>query len=137
LAGKILAVVRKELELRHEALAANSEELPQMAVPQQKVDAVLTEMKDLSARQASLAAAKQEATKRLRELNLEGRRLLAFVDAGIREHYGTRSEKLVEFGQQPFRSQPRLKLVGEDGLPVVKRTKPADAPAEPPAPGAA
>jgi hypothetical protein len=55
------------------------------------------------------------------------------VDAGIREHYGTRSEKLVEFGQQPFRSQPRIKLIGLDGQPVVKRKKSAAEPTEPPA----
>jgi hypothetical protein len=124
-------VVQKELELRRKALETNLAELPQMEVPLRKVDAVLTEMKGLSAQQASLTASKQGVTKRLRELNLEGQRLLTFVDSGIREHYGTRSERLVEFGQQPFRSQPRLKLVGEDGKPVVKRKKPAAEPTEP------
>ena len=133
LAGRIPAVVQKELELRRKALEANMAELPQMQVPLQKIDVVLAGLKDLSARQASLTADKQEVTKRLQEVNREGQRLLTFVDSGIREHYGTRSEKLVEFGQQPFRSQPRLKLVGLDGKPVVKRKKSADAPAEPPA----
>jgi hypothetical protein len=133
MAGKIPAVVQRELELRRKALTANRAELPQMEVPLQRVDTVLTEMKDLAAQQASLAAAKQEITKRLRELNLEGQRLLTFVDAGIRAHYGTRSEKLVEFGQQPYRSQPRLKLIGEDGKPVAKPRKSPAAPPEPPA----
>ena len=134
MAGKIPAVVRKELELRRKALEANIAELPQLEVPLRKIDAVLTEMNGLSAQQASLTASKQGVTKRLREINLEGQRLLTFVDAGVREHYGTRSERLVEFGQQPFRSQPRLKLVGEDGKPVVKRKKSAAEPAEPAAP---
>ena len=131
MAGRIPAVVQKELELRRKALEVNLAELPQLEVPLRKIDVVLTEMKGLSAQQASLTASKQEVTKRLQELNRKGQRLLTFVDAGVREHYGTRSEKLVEFGQQPFRSQPRLKLVGEDGKPLVKRKKPADAPAEP------
>lgn len=134
MAGKIPAVVRKELELRRKALEANIAELPQLEVPLRKIDAVLTEMNGLSAQQASLTASKQGVTKRLREINLEGQRLLTFVDAGVREHYGTRSERLVEFGQQPFRSQPRLQLVGEDGKPVVKRKKSAAEPAEPAAP---
>jgi hypothetical protein len=86
-------------------------------------------MKGLTARQASLTAEKQEVTKRLVEINNEGQRLLTFVDAGIRAHYGPRSEKLVEFGQQPFRSQPRIKLVEVvDGKPV----KPGATPPEPP-----
>jgi hypothetical protein len=131
-------VVREELELRRKALETNLAELPQMEVPLQQIQLVLTGMKDLSARQASLTADKQGVTKRLGELNSEGQRLLTFVDAGIRAHYGTRSEKLVEFGQQPFRSQPRIKLIGVDGQPVVKRKKsaaePAAAPPEPPAP---
>jgi len=82
---------------------------------------VLTELKDLTAQQASLTAAKQEVSKRLGALNDAGQKLLTFMDVGVRQHYGTRSEKLVEFGQQPFRSQPRLRLVGEDGKPLVKR----------------
>lgn len=55
--------------------------------------------------------------------------LNTFLNAGIREHYGNRSEKLVEFGLQPFRSQPRIRLVGPDGKPV----KPGSIPPEPPA----
>ena len=61
------------------------------------LDTVLTEMQDLTAQQASLTAAKQEVTKRLTVLNNEAQTLLTFVDAGIRSHYGTRAEKLVEF----------------------------------------
>ena len=127
---KTLAIVQKKLELRHAALTANSAVLPQMEVPRQKVEAMLTEMKDLTAQQASLTAAKQDVSKRLEALNNEGMRLSTFVDVGIRQYYGTRSEKLVEFGQQPFRSQPRVRLVGPDGKPV----KPGAIPAEPPAP---
>jgi len=127
----------KKLELRKKALEANRTELPQMEVPLQKVDAVLTEMKDLSAQQASLTATKQGVSKRLAELKDEGQKLLTFVDVGIREHYGTRSERLVEFGQQPFRSLPRLKLVGLDGKPLKPgsvRVEPAATPAPVPPP---
>jgi hypothetical protein len=123
------AVVQEKLELRRAALAANSAELPHMDVPRQKVEAVLAQMKDLTAQQASLTAAKQDITKRLAALNTDGLRLMTFVDAGVRQQYGTRAEKLVEFGQQPFRSQPRIRLVGPDGKPV----KPGTIPAEPPA----
>ena len=134
MAGQILAVVQKKLELRTKALAANSAELSHLEVPRQQAVAVLTELKDLTAQQASLTAAKQEVSKRLGALNDEGQRLLTFMDVGVRQHYGTRSEKLVEFGQQPFRSQPRIRRVSEDGKPLVKqrRTQP-EPPAPPPA----
>jgi hypothetical protein len=121
----------KKLELRNKALTANSVELSHLEVPRQLVVSVMTEMKDLTAQQASLTAAKQEISKRLGTLNEEGKKLLTFVDVGVRQHYGNRSEKLVEFGQKPFRSQPRIRLVGEDGKPLAKRPP---APPELPAP---
>ena len=130
--GKATALVQQELELRLKALEANIAELPQMEVTKQKVAVTLTDLKDLSAKQASLTATKQEVTKRLVERTSDAQKLLTFVDAGIREHYGTRSEKLVEFGRQPFRSQPRLKLVGPDGKPVKPGTPPVEPPAPPP-----
>ena len=128
--GSPTALTVKKLELRLKALEANQEELPQMEVTRQKIAAVSTEMKDLTVKQASLTAAKQKVSKRLAELNGEARILLTFVDSGIRSHYGTRSEKLVEFGRQPFRSKPRIKLVEV----VVPPEKPDAAPAEPLAP---
>ncbi|HYU35530.1 MAG TPA: hypothetical protein VEW48_25530 [Thermoanaerobaculia bacterium] len=124
------AVVQKKLELRRQALKANEGELSHMAPLLERVDATLTELTGLSTQQASLTASKQDSTKRLEEVSRVAARLLTFIDAGIRQHYGTRSEKLVEFGQQPFRSQPRIRVVGVDGKPL----KPAPAPAEPPLP---
>jgi len=122
----------KKLELRKKSLEANKAELPQFEIPLQKVDATLTEMKNLAAQQASLTASKQDTSKRLVELNREGRALLTFVDAGIRQHYGTRSEKLVEFGQKPFRSQPRVKLIEADDKPVTPDAVSVEPPARTP-----
>lgn len=130
MARKASALIQKKLELRRAALVANSTDLPHMDVPRQKVDAVLAQMNDLSAQQASLTAAKQDVSKRLEELNTEGKRLMTLVDAAARQQYGNRSEKLVEFDQKPFRPQPRVRLVGPDGKPV----KPNPTPAVPPAP---
>ena len=135
MAGKIPAVVQKELELRSQALAANIAEIPHLEVPRQMVNATLAEMKSLTAQQASLTAAKQGVTKRLAALSVEAQKLLTFVDVGVRQHYGNRSEKLVEFGQQPFRSQPRIKLVEVSAKPEAPRPVPAE-PAEPPVPTA-
>jgi hypothetical protein len=80
------------------------------ADPLVQIDGVLTDVKDLTAQQASLSADKQEISKRLAERMREGERLMAFVDTCVRQRYGNRSEKLVEFGLQPFRPQPRVRL---------------------------
>jgi hypothetical protein len=49
-------------------------------------------------------------------------KLVSFLRHGVKEPYGSRSEKLVDFGLTPFRSQPR-------------RVETPSAPPAPPAPG--
>ena len=127
--GQTSAVIEKKLELRSKALAANSNELSHLEVPAGKLNGLLGQVRDLTAQQASLTASKQEVSKRLVAVLREAQFLNTFLDAGIREHYGNRAEKLVEFGLRPFRSQPRIRLVGPDGKPV----KPGSLPPEPPA----
>lgn len=131
MAAQTYAEIRKRLELRSKALAANSSELSHMEVPRGKLDALLEQVKDLTAQQASLAASKQEVSKRLAELLREGLFLLSFLDAGVKHHYGNRSEKLVEFGLQPFRSQPRIRVVDEDGKPVKRGSRKPELPETP------
>ena len=46
-----------------------------------------------------------EAQGRSVKLLEEGLKLATFLRVGVRQHYGNRSEKLVEFGFQPFRSR--------------------------------
>jgi hypothetical protein len=115
------ATTQKKMELRGKALAANSGDLPQLELSRVHLDSMTTEMKDLTAQQASLTASKQETSKRLADLAREARKMLTFVDTGVKQHYGNKSEKLVEFGVQPFRSAPRVRLVGPDGKPVKKK----------------
>jgi len=131
MATETYADIQQRLDLRSKALAANIAELPQLEVTRGALDALLGEVNSLRAQQASLAAEKQEVSKRLAARLNEGQKLMTFVDAGIRQHYGNRAEKLVEFGLQPFRSQPRIRLIGLDGQPLKRggTTTP-----EPPAP---
>ena len=131
MADKTYPVIVKNLELRKKAVTANREELPHLEEPLAKIDGVLSDVKDLTAQQASLSATKQDISKRLAERMREGERLMAFVDTCVRQRYGNRSEKLVEFGLQPFRPQPRIRLVGLDGEPVKRRSKKTEPPAPP------
>ena len=129
--GKTYPVIQKKLELKSKALEANREELPHLETHRGKIDGVLDDVKDLTVQQASLTAAKQEVSKRLAERMREGEALMAFVDAGVRHHYGNRSEKLAEFDLQPFRPQPRIRLVGPDGKTVKRSSVKVEPPASP------
>ena len=118
------------MELRNKALAANSGDLPQLELPRARLDAMTTEMKDLTAQQASQAAGKQDTSKRIAALVRESRKMLTVVDIVVKQHYGNQSEKLVEFGVKPFRSAPRVRLVGPDGQPVKKKPLQPETPAQ-------
>lgn len=132
MAGQTYAEIQKRLELWSKALAANSEEIAHLEGPRKQLEALLEQVKALTARQASLTASKQEVSKQLAELHRQGRFLDTFLAAGLRQHYGNRTEKLVEFGLQPFRSQPRIREVDADGNIVKKpRSKKPKAPASP------
>jgi hypothetical protein len=121
------SVVQHKLELRCKALAANIEEIPQLALPLSTLDELLALLKELTAEQARLTAARQEVSKRIAEIIDKAQRLLTYVDLAVKEHYGNRSEKIVEYGLQPFRSKPRIRRVGPDGKPLKGKGKAADA----------
>lgn len=103
-------------------MEANAQDFPHLEAQRQELEAILTEVREVSAQQTALTAAKQERTKRLQTLLVEGRKLATFLRSGIRQRYGNRSEKLVEFDLKPFRGRPR---------PAAEPAKP---PAPPPAP---
>ena len=59
--------------------------------------------KDLSAQHAALTTSKQEVGKKMQKLFRQVETLVAFIRAGLRQHYGKDSEQLIQFGLQPFR----------------------------------
>ena len=115
--ARTYAETQKKMELCNKAVAANAAELPHLEPKRLRLDDVLTEAKSLTAEQASLAARKQEVSKRLAELMEEGHTLVQFLDTGVKQHYGKRAEKLVEFGLQPFRRRSRPTQIGANGKP--------------------
>jgi hypothetical protein len=73
----------------------------------------MTERADtLVARRNALEAEKQAVTRELQTLLDQGRTVATFLRAAMRQHYGTRSEKLVEFGLRPFRRRSRKAAAG-------------------------
>jgi hypothetical protein len=104
------------------SVAANAVDLPHLESSRQKLETMLTEVKDLTLRQAALTAGRQEVSKRLEELVNGGRKLATFIRTGVREHYGTESEKLAEFRLQPFRGRKVKELKAP--VPTAVHPKP-------------
>ena len=100
-------------------LEANKQDLPHLETHRALLAGMVAQVREISAQHTAMAASKQEATKRLQALLVEGRKLATFLRTGVRQQYGNRSEKLVEFDLQPLRVRTR---------PAAEGAKPTPAP---------
>jgi hypothetical protein len=107
------------------SLETNSQDLPHLEAHRLLLAGMVTQVRQISAQQAALAASKQDATQRLQALLVEGRKLATFLRAGIRQQYGNRSEKLVEFDLQPFRARTRPAPADTKPVPTNPTAPPA------------
>ena len=89
------------------ALLANVTDLGHLEVPRVELAGKLAQARQLIQTQSELIAAKQDASKDLRETMIEGQRLATVLKVSVRQFYGIDSEKLAEFGIQPFRGRFR------------------------------
>lgn len=104
---------------------ANTEDVDHLEKHLGRLETFLSQVDEIEKQQAALTASKQEASKQLRTLLVDGTKVATFIKAGLREHYGNRAEKLVEFGLQPFRGRPRKVKPEEPVEPPVKPDSPA------------
>jgi hypothetical protein len=89
------------------SLEVNAPDFPQLESYRTQLKAMLEAARESAAHQAAMAATKQEATKRLQGTLADGRKLANFLRNGVRQHYGNRAEKLVEFDLKPLRPKAR------------------------------
>ena len=87
------------------ALADNIGDLQHLSTRFVKLQDFLGEAIQAIQEQAAARASKQDASRRLESLLSEGQKVATFLNVGIREHYGNRSEKLAEFHLQPLRGR--------------------------------
>lgn len=104
----------------------NAAELGYLAEPRVQLLAILDAAKAASVRQAALLSQYQQATRDLEKLLSEGGDLATRIRNGIRMQYGTKAEKLTEFGMNPRRKRSR-----------PKKEEPVPAPTPTPAPDSA
>ena len=105
-------------------LTANVAELSHLELHAMQLAEFLEDTESLSAQQAIHTSAKQQVTKQIEELIDLGQKLATFLRSGVKQRYGNRSEKLVEFGLQPFRGKKRP---AEPIPPPVEQTPPGEA----------
>jgi hypothetical protein len=110
-------------------LVANAADFPHLEAPRLRLEAIDTEVGELLLQQSDLAASRQEVSRRLQVLVADGRQLAAFLRAGVKQQYGTRSEKLSAFNLQPFRGRKAAK-----GEKAAKKKKLQEDPPIAPAP---
>lgn len=94
-------------ELMFDALQANEANLGHLVGSREKLESQLETTRELFRQQSAHAAAKQEASRQLQQSLDDLGKLVSFLRHGVKEHFGTRSEKLVDFGLTPFRSRTR------------------------------
>ena len=100
------------------SLSANAADIPHLEGHRAQLTDLLKQAQDLTTQQAALTASKQEATKKLQGVMDEGKKVASFLRAGVRQRYGSRAEKLVEFGLRPFRGLRQKK--SDPSTPEVK-----------------
>ena len=88
-------------------LNLNRQELQHLEQSLARFEALLAQIPEAADQQAIHTAAKQEATKKFQILLTEGERQATILRLAVKEFYGIRAEKLVEFGLQPFRGGAR------------------------------
>lgn len=120
-----MARVRRYMNLINgwDQVVAASEGLPHLAASRAKLQDLVEQARIQSAQQATFTAMKQQYTKDLKQTLRSGQLLVDVLRTGAREHYGTQSEKLVEFGMQPFRSKIRTPPPSSGG---VENAQPED-----------
>jgi hypothetical protein len=94
-------------EVTLQGVDANAGDLQYLERQSAELGQVEQQFKELLAQQSALTASKQETTKQMQELFRRGETLVDFIRTGVRQHYGKDSEKLIEFGLQPFRGRTR------------------------------
>jgi len=90
-----------------EALAANVDQLQPYEGSRLRFGELVAQAHVLTHQQAAMTAVKQEASRQIETALLEAQRLATVLRFAVKEHYGADSEKLVEFGLQPFRGRAR------------------------------
>lgn len=86
------------------AMTANGAEVAHLGFKQPALRDRSQRMRSMYARHAALAAERQVITQEMQKLVDEGDQIFRMLRESLKDHYGKRNEKLVEFGVEPVRT---------------------------------
>ena len=89
----------------HAATEATVREIPHLQASHAILGKALDSAQDLATQQAAMTASKQDLSKQLQSAITDVRLLVTLLRKGVQQHFGAKSEKLAEFGLQPFRGR--------------------------------
>jgi hypothetical protein len=87
------------------SMEAAVSQIPHLEAGRARLGEGLSLAQDLAKQQAAATAAKQELSVQLQSAVKDVQLLTTMLRKGVRQHFGIRSEKLAEFGLQPFRGR--------------------------------
>ncbi len=106
-------------------------ELPSMDIYKNALEQLTGQAKDGVALAQSRRGFKQQETRELRSLMLQGKDAAAKLRSAIKAHFGPRSERLVQYGMTPIRKRIR-KADSKNKKPKPADPAPASQPDSPP-----
>ncbi|HEY0515320.1 MAG TPA: hypothetical protein VGH73_25710 [Thermoanaerobaculia bacterium] len=115
-------------------LAGSAGDLPHLETSRAKLQGFLDEVRSLAMQQDLHTANKQLASQQLKVALASGKKLATFLRTGLKEHYGNRNEKLVEFGIPPFRRRKKVPAAPQPPEVQPPPTGPSTGPTTSPAP---
>jgi hypothetical protein len=112
------AAILGDLQNLSVTMEANKDQLPHLEPFRLKLAGFVAQSLDLGKQQVALQASKQESSKQLKRVLIEGMSVANLVRTAVRDHFGPREEKIVEFGVQPFRGR-KVKPATEKPTPTT------------------
>jgi hypothetical protein len=86
-------------------MEANKDQLPDLEPFRLKFAGIVTQTLDVRKQQVAFQASKQESSKQFQKLLTQGKSMANVLRTAVKDHFGSREEKIVEFGLQPFRGR--------------------------------
>jgi hypothetical protein len=126
--GTSLADFMKHSEQLLVTIEANKADLAHLEPLRAQLAPMVDGAKEALVRQGTLKAEAQQASRDLDDFLTKGRDLATRLRHGIRAQYGTKTEKLVEFGLNPLRPGQRTKTAKQAKAKAPTTAPPSSAP---------
>lgn len=104
-------------------MEANKDLLPDLEPLRLKFAATVTQTLEVRQQQVALQASKQSSSKQLKKLLAQGKTMADVLRTAVKSHFGSREEKIAEFGLQPFRGR-KVKAATTPTTPQTPGTPP-------------